>query len=422
MSGSPGVDACPVSGRLVRLTAEATGDRRRRRESPGRRLVPAVLLALDRRPPVRPRRGALRQRRRGRELHRTRLRPVRLAAQEPVRGSARAAKRSNRRAPRAARCAPRTCCTPSPADPTGLDGTVIRIDPDTGAGLPGNPLLGSLDANERRIVAYGFRNPFRFAIDPERDEVYVDNVGNGTDEEIDRFAADPGHALQLRLALLRRRPDRNPDFDNLDLDLCESLYAEAGRRPRRRSSPTATATGVAPGDPCPASGRLGDLRLGLLPRRRLPGRVRRRPLLRRPGARLHLRDARRRRRAGPTRRRAQPFLTDGGPYTGVDIEVGPDGDLYYLSLFGDEALHRISLRPGPADRQTERRQGMGRAAADRSTSTPAARATRTARRSATPGTSTATAASRSTAISRPAAARRRRAPTTPPSTGRSRSG
>ncbi len=60
-----------------------------------------------------------------------------------------------------------------------LSGKVIRIDPDTGEGVPGNPLYGSSDENERRILAKGFRNPFRFAIDPATDEVYVGNVGWG---------------------------------------------------------------------------------------------------------------------------------------------------------------------------------------------------------------------------------------------------
>jgi hypothetical protein len=45
----------------------------------------------------------------------------------------------------------------------------------------------------------------------------------------------------------------------------------------------------------------------------------------------------------------EPFLTDGGLYPGVDIEVGPNGDLYYASLFGDEfgpgAIHRITYDP-----------------------------------------------------------------------------
>ena len=59
------------------------------RAPPRRRLVPAVLLALDRGSPVRPRRRAVRQRRRRRQLHLRRLRAVRLAAEEPVRRSSR---------------------------------------------------------------------------------------------------------------------------------------------------------------------------------------------------------------------------------------------------------------------------------------------------------------------------------------------
>ena len=53
-------------------------------------------------------------------------------------------------------------------DPVTLDGTVIRIDPNTGSGLPGNPLFGPFDplGNAGRIIAYGLRNPFRFAISP----------------------------------------------------------------------------------------------------------------------------------------------------------------------------------------------------------------------------------------------------------------
>ena len=51
-------------------------------------------------------------------------------------------------------------------DPTTLSGTVIRIDPDTGNALPDNPAASSTDANVRRIVAYGLRNPFRMTVRP----------------------------------------------------------------------------------------------------------------------------------------------------------------------------------------------------------------------------------------------------------------
>ena len=45
-----------------------------------------------------------------------------------------------------------------------LSGVMLRLDPNTGAGLPDNPLAGSADQNARRIVAYGLRNPFRMAV------------------------------------------------------------------------------------------------------------------------------------------------------------------------------------------------------------------------------------------------------------------
>ena len=51
-------------------------------------------------------------------------------------------------------------------DPTGLDGTILRVDPDTGRRLADNANIGSGDANARRIIAYGLRNPFRFTIKP----------------------------------------------------------------------------------------------------------------------------------------------------------------------------------------------------------------------------------------------------------------
>jgi glucose/arabinose dehydrogenase len=47
-------------------------------------------------------------------------------------------------------------------EPRVLNGSVLRVDPATGAGVSGNPLFGSSDANERRIIGYGFRNPFTF--------------------------------------------------------------------------------------------------------------------------------------------------------------------------------------------------------------------------------------------------------------------
>jgi glucose/arabinose dehydrogenase len=233
--------------------------------------------------------------------------------------------------------------TPYPADPTGLDGSLIRIDPDTGAGLPGNPLYSSLDANERRIVAYGFRNPFRFAIDPDREEVFVNNVGNGTDEEVDRIGLTPSTPYNSGWPCYEGN-HRNPDFDNLNLGLCEDLYAQPGAA----SAPFFSydhGDPVAPGDPCPSGEGSAITGSTIYPGGAFPDEY--------DGA-LFFADAVRgciyamlagSVGGGPDPDAVRPFLTDGGQYTGADIEVGPDGNLYYLSLFGDEAVHRISYDP-----------------------------------------------------------------------------
>ena len=58
-----------------------------------------------------------------------------------------------------------------------LNGTLIRVDPFTGAGLSDNPLFASADPNARRIVGYGFRNPFRFTFRPGTSELWIGDVG-----------------------------------------------------------------------------------------------------------------------------------------------------------------------------------------------------------------------------------------------------
>jgi glucose/arabinose dehydrogenase len=234
--------------------------------------------------------------------------------------------------------------TPAPADPTGLDGTLIRVDPDSGEGMPGNPLYGkSADKNEKRIIAYGFRNPFRFAIDAENEEVYVNNVGNGTWEEIDRFGLSPATPYNSGWPCYEG-DYRNDWFENLHLDRCEALYKE----PSRVSEPFYSYNHYAPavpGDDCPQEYGSAITGAAIYPGGGFPAEydgalffadsVRGCIYVIRDGGAV----------GGLDTDTARPFLTDGGPYTGADLEMGPDGNLYYLSLYGDEALHRISYEP-----------------------------------------------------------------------------
>ena len=70
--------------------------------------------------------------------------------------------------------------------PVTLDGTIIRVSPATGAALPSNPLAHARNANARRIVAYGLRNPYRFTFRPGTNELWAGDVGEYLWEEIDR--------------------------------------------------------------------------------------------------------------------------------------------------------------------------------------------------------------------------------------------
>ena len=133
-------------------------------------------------------------------------------------------------------------------DPVGLDGTLIRIDPDTGAGLPDNPLSASSDPNARRIVGYGFRNPFRFAIDPEGGDVYLANVGWNDFEEIDHLPGVPGQPYNSGWPCFEGLGP-TPNYSSLELPICESLdEGPGGASPPfflyRHGSP------VAPDDGC----------------------------------------------------------------------------------------------------------------------------------------------------------------------------
>lgn len=68
-------------------------------------------------------------------------------------------------------------------DPLTLDGTIARINPLDGSPAAGNP--NPAPGNAGRIVAYGLRNPFRFALRPGADEVWIADVGWVRNEEID---------------------------------------------------------------------------------------------------------------------------------------------------------------------------------------------------------------------------------------------
>jgi glucose/arabinose dehydrogenase/Ca2+-binding RTX toxin-like protein len=110
-------------------------------------------------------------------------------------------------------------------DPVGLSGAILRVDPATGTAMPGNPLIGQADANAKRIVAHGFRNPFRFTMRPGTSEVWLGDVGWGKWEEINRITDPTGPTVENFGWPCYEGNSRQPSYDSANLNICENLYA-----------------------------------------------------------------------------------------------------------------------------------------------------------------------------------------------------
>jgi len=135
-------------------------------------------------------------------------------------------------------------------DPVGLNGTILRIDPDTGNGLPDNPLASDPDVNARRIVAYGLRNPFRFTLRPGSTEVWIGDVGWTNWEEINRIT-DPTASVHNFGWPCYEGNGSQSGYDGAGLSICENLYSApaAVTAPAYAYNHGAT---VVPGETCPA--------------------------------------------------------------------------------------------------------------------------------------------------------------------------
>ncbi len=230
----------------------------------------------------------------------------------------------------------------SAGDPVTLDGTLIRVDRETGAGLPGNPFFGSADPNARRIVAYGLRNPFRFTIRPGTNEAWISDVGWAKWEEINRVA-DPtdGNAENFGWPCYEGTI-RQPVYDGINLALCESLYGQPGAAaapyhayahaesmaPEDACSPAAPCTSAITGLAFYQGGAYPDAYDGALFFADYG----------RHGIWVMFKGA----DGLPDPATRTPFLTDaGGPLT---LRIGPDGDLFYADFGGK--IYRIQYFQG----------------------------------------------------------------------------
>jgi PKD repeat protein/glucose/arabinose dehydrogenase len=224
-------------------------------------------------------------------------------------------------------------------EPVLLNGAVLRVDPATGDALPDNPLASSSDPNARRIVAYGFRNPFRFTLQPLTTDLWVGDVGWSTWEEIDH-APSPTTTVQNFGWPCYEGASPQPGYQSAGLNLCSSLY----------SAGTATApyftynhsAAVVSGDNCPTGGGSSITGLAFYSGGAYPAAYigtlffadySRQCIWYMPVGGNGLPD--------PTQ--VRPF--DVGASGPVDLEIGPNGDLFYADLTGG-TIRRITYIGG----------------------------------------------------------------------------
>lgn len=110
--------------------------------------------------------------------------------------------------------------------PVALGGSILRVNPDTGAASDDNPASASTDPNRRRIVAYGFRNPFRFTLHPDTGELWSGDVGWNGWEEINR-TQNLAQVRNYGWPCYEGTPKLGA-YDTLDNTSCETLYGEGG--------------------------------------------------------------------------------------------------------------------------------------------------------------------------------------------------
>jgi glucose/arabinose dehydrogenase len=226
-------------------------------------------------------------------------------------------------------------------EPVTLDGTVLRVNPDTGAGMPGNPFASSPDPNARRIIAYGLRNPFRFTTRPGTNELWVGDVGWSTWEDVHRVLDATDATAENFGWPCYEGAGRQSGYDSANLNLCETLYA-AG--PSAHDAPYYTynhSAKVVPTDPCP-TGSSAIAGMAFENGSNYPGAYHN-ALFFADNPRNCIWAMQTGANGLPDPSRIVPFVTGAsGP---VQIVSGPGGDIFYVAYSSGE-LRRVSYPTG----------------------------------------------------------------------------
>ena len=213
---------------------------------------------------------------------------------------------------------------------------MIRVDPVTGAALANNPLILSPDLNKRRIVGYGLRNPFRFAIRPGTNDLWIGNVGWITWELIDRIPAPLASTVSNFGWPCYEGPNPQSNYQAANLSACQSLLGSGVTAPYFAYD---HASAVVPGEACPTANGSSISGLSFYSGGSYPSAY--------DGALFfadHTRNCIWTMFPGsnglPNPATIQTFVT--GASNPVDLETGPGGDLFYVDHEGG-AIHRVTV-------------------------------------------------------------------------------
>ncbi len=205
------------------------------------------------------------------------------------------------------------------SDPPGVSGSVIAID---------------VERRRHRVVAYGLRSPFRFALRPGSSELWIGDVGSTRADELDVADMRAGGPVNFGWPCYEgSSPLRS--YDEAEIPICERLYEDGTVQ-----APAAVFDrdeDLVEGDGCghgtQALSGLAFYRGGSYPERYrgalfFSDYVRRCLWAMLPGE-----DGR------PDPERIELFRR--GVASPVDLAAGPGGDLYYVD-FAAGAVHRLS--------------------------------------------------------------------------------
>jgi glucose/arabinose dehydrogenase/PKD repeat protein len=224
------------------------------------------------------------------------------------------------------------------ADPAALNGAVLRLDPDTGAGAPGNPYAASGDPNAARIVAEGFRNPFRFTFRPGTGELWIGDVGWNTWEEIDRQPS-PATFTNFGWPCYEGTPQQS---GYSSLALCRELYSAGGSAVAAPYYAYKHGVAVVPGESCPTDSGSSITGLAFATATTPYPAPYNTALFFADHSRNCIWAMLQGTDGLPDPASLRTF--DAGAANPVDLELGPDGNLYYADLDGG-TIRRITWSP-----------------------------------------------------------------------------